>query len=380
MTTLLEAGYYQILAANFPLEVQRGDSMSLEYNPDMAYLLQLKPGKSFTPPEAYKGGFASFADPHEKTRRYLLIRPDRDSTLSVDKEIIESAKRLGFMVTPTQRQTLEYGLEHYGKQANRMGIMVNDVGLPPGVSDNLRMLLPESYEAVLKSHGVADPLMLSERKGRNNISKAVDQQIRKIGASGHTAQSEYERTGYVVGHSQRLKDVVQRGCANGDLVISSPSFLDNKPEQARNDIALVRDSGEQKTVPSCGVFEAGKIAVAAKNGVDHIIAVYHSADDETIRYKNTDGAFIHAWLHPDSNLTYTQVTLFKQPGTDIPGVFTDKLNAADLHGDRSTSYEGFLEELRESGSPMIPITSGRGISISARDNGQGGPGAGCSVV
>ncbi|MFO0388141.1 MAG: hypothetical protein ACK502_00255 [Alphaproteobacteria bacterium] len=372
MTTLLDAGYFHIKELGFPLKNKLA-AVQLPYQKDIAYLVHLKAGKKFTPPQDYQGLIAEFEDAKDKARRFVLLRPAENGTVTIDKDMIGDVKRLTVMPSPTEIQSLEYGLTHYGKQIDKVAILFDDLGLPSGISENLGMLMPEAYPPLLATHGKSDTILLSERKARNKVSKLMEKQIKRIGKEGFTPESEYNQTGFVVGTLDSAGASAERSCSDGNLVLTSPSIMDEHAI-SRKAIALNRKGKGNNIVPSCGVFEAGRLMACENEGADRIISVYHAADDATIRVKNVDGAFIYAWLKSDSNMRHTIVTLGESSKSDP---LVDEYTPDRLRDNGGTNYKNFLAQMTAV-PPIRPVMDGSKVVVSSPDE-RAGPDAGCRI-
>lgn len=361
MTTLLSAGYYHIRPAD--IKISDNQETALPYQPDTAYLVHLKPGKRFGVPTGFAGDYANFEDPSNKLQRYVLLRPRNGDAVSITGTDIANVKKLGFAPTPTEKYTLEYGLDQYGKKANNVAILVDDLGLPSTLSPYLRILIPESYQTLLSGAGKTEPLMVSERKSRNTGTKIVEQRIQKMVVHDTTPETEYQKTGFILGHkTPNEKDA--RTCANGNLVLCSTSIIDESPSGKQGfAVALVRETNGH-TTPSCGVIEAGQLdlLLEKKPSADHIIAVYHAKDDPNIRFKNGDAAFIYAWAKPNVSVDYTQVTL--SGDLSATRCEEDCYSTTWLRNSNGTSFAELLGDLKKKHCEITPVTHGKGIRIS----------------
>jgi hypothetical protein len=358
MSTLLDAGYLHIREQ--PVSLHERVSTPIVGEADTAYLVHLKPGMTMCPLD--KAQCVEFRD-EKSTAHYALVRLAPGAAASLSPQRVDSVRKLNFSPTKTEQRTLEYGLEKYGKQINNVTILMDDLGLPSPLSNHLNLLVPEAYKSLLAAHGFSKPLCVSERKSRNEGSSIAERKLHKL-KTPDAVRRMYAEEGFFPARKVEASSL-SRSCANGDLVLCSPAIVDDRPPgSAGAAIALTRTGSGGQPVASCGIICAGQIGICAAEGYDHVIGVYHAADDPHIRQKNGDGIFLHSWMQPESDLRYTHVLLSERGNTERAEI--DTYDCKDLRDRRDVPMDQLITEMDKSMHGVTPLLTGKDVAISPR--------------
>jgi hypothetical protein len=390
--TLLDAGYFHIRHTDVTID-GLPDSVACE---DTAYLIRLKPGKA-APEEVTV--LPPPAENNDDGAAHAIIWPGRPmySIRSITGDI-DRAQELTFRPTPTEEQTLRYGLQKYCEKVTKVSLLVDDFGLPPVIRNHLNMLVPASYREILADCRFLEdkePLIVSERKTRNIGAGRIRAELRKIRtAKGRgspdplamSRQSRAEHTfwqrGFVLADRQADKTGQRIDCGNGALVLCTPYLLAPRPDDdsgfgviKRPFIALTRyvDDERQTFVPACAVLQMGMVEQWKKAGYSSIISVNHSADDGHIHTKRYEGGVLAALLLDEPprgsgrplEFENTVVTLDDFFGGEVmTTISVSEIRSRPSRG--SLTFEEFSKLLAEHN--IVPIPDGVNMSVSSIDS------------
>lgn len=359
MKTVLEAGYYHLKQT--PQDISE-NGLTIKGEKDTAFLLKLNPRKTLLDDSRISEKI-SFIDPADKVSSYALIKLVPSESLSISKDIVQSAVKIDYSPTAAQKRTLEYALENYSNKADNIVITVDDLGLPSPIFKHLHSLIPKDYIEMIGKTNLGTPILVSERRSRN-YSKYVDKKIGLINHKSNAFQDIYEKSGFLVAQINNQTSGKVTKCSDGNLVLCSRSAIDEKPDGKDGSVvALTRLSDDNRNVPSCGVVNAGRLNEIAKSGCEHIITVDHTDDDPNVRYKNFDGAVVAAWCDPNIKLKLTNITMSDR-GNNKEQIITDYYDFAELRNHDSLTIGELISDLKTKLHDVSPIKDGRGITIS----------------
>jgi hypothetical protein len=299
--TVLEAGYYHIRHHDIPLA-------QLPYAPaeaDTAYLFYVKPEKTMP---ALPEGAVTFRD---KDATCILV-PSGVPIPSIAPEDVGAIQKL--IIESPEADDLAYGLMHQGNSISKVAILVDDFGLPSGISDHLHRLIPESYTHILATCNELEdkePLLISERKARNQGTRRVKSVLDKISSAPaeagalttHVSAKIYAEKGFVLG-DRPVYGTQETTCGNGSLVFSTPYLLDTRSRHADESgfgviqkpyVGLTRSIEDSDAfVPACAVLHMGLIKQLKEMGYSNIISVNSTEMDGHIHNKCFEGAVLAA--------------------------------------------------------------------------------------
>lgn len=301
--TVLEAGYYHIRHE----DISPASIPSSPAKTDTAYLLQLKLGKSA--PDL-PDGVVSFPSEEREAKGIYILVPSGSSKPNVDPDNIAAAQKL--TIESPEADDLAYGLTHQGSKISKVAMLVDDFGLPPAVSNHLDKLMPAYYKGILEACAELtdkEPLLVSERKARNQGNKRVKSALDKISnapvdsSTPTTSASEkmYAERGFVLGDRAEYgqQDLT---CGNGALVFCSPYLLDTDARHRdesgfgviqRSQAGLTRSTEDGGAFfPACAVLHMGMIKQLKEAGYSNIISVSDTENDGHIHNKCFEGAVL----------------------------------------------------------------------------------------